>query len=203
MPVCLGIPISSAAAWYTRCGGRLRIRPDTIRQWAGIGLIACLTLPGLLTWGYLRYQQARIRREVKHRIIRGLPDAALVRISLTREQASHELAWEKSDEFEYQGLRYDVVRTAHRGDTLVYWCWADYAETHLDERIQAVLALSATGQPDPARDMRERWYQFFKSWFLPAERVAWYQGHGGKPGTATTTWPAVWWPAIPAPPPRS
>ena len=73
--------------------------------------------------------------EAREQVCRNLPNNKLTRISdiAGRDRNIH---WkEKGKEFRYNGNMYDVVRTLKKGDTTIYYCYADVRESKLISEI--------------------------------------------------------------------
>lgn len=79
----------------------------------------------------LRYQ---VKKEIKHRIKKGVPEEELITLSFSTLQPwdVQDLAWlEDGKEFFYKGSMYDVVESHRQGDTLVFRCVNDVQEAQL------------------------------------------------------------------------
>ena len=105
---------------------------------AAIALCLILTVPvGLAVLG-LHQMRERVRYEVKEMLVEGLDRTELVRIALTTRDSAR-LDWEHAREFRRGGAMYDVVEREHQGDTTVYWCWHDHAETAVVQQLETLL----------------------------------------------------------------
>jgi hypothetical protein len=100
-----------------------------------------------------------VKRAVKQRMAAHLPDDALTRLVLAKNDVQTALRWEHDGEFEYGGEMYDVVRREERGDSVAFYCWHDHEETVLNktlrERVRQML------QNDPGRQERQQELVFF------------------------------------------
>ncbi len=110
------------------------------KRWTGALLLFSLCAPLLINGAWLQLTKAKIRKEVKQRIIEGISRDELQFLSFTTWQARQLLKWEHSNEFEYQGEMYDVVATEVCGDTVKYWCWWDNKESRLNKLMTAMLS---------------------------------------------------------------
>lgn len=111
-----------------------------MRKLPGILLLFCLAAPLIGTYAGLRLEKYRIRKEVKKRLLAGLPDSELVFFKFSRHDSNSLLRWEHAEEFEYRGEMYDVVRQSAGNDTLQFWCWHDHAETKLNRELRQLIA---------------------------------------------------------------
>jgi hypothetical protein len=100
-------------------------------------LILVLFMPYLSTQIGARSKLYRIKKQVKWRLIQGMPSHALVTLNLSKEQAAQALQWKHSKEFKYQGTFYDVVSCTVQGDRITYVLWPDSEETHLQKSLLA------------------------------------------------------------------
>lgn len=79
------------------------------------------------------------KKEMLNRISSYIPDDQLTKIKILKSSMPH---WESTDEFEYNGSMYDVVRMEDKGDYILYSCLNDKKEEtiiknfkrHFDER---------------------------------------------------------------------
>ena len=90
--------------------------------------------PMLLSVTVIGVKRVNLRKEVKHRMMAGIPKERLSLIISTPETA-HLLDWEHSKEFEYEDEMYDVVYVESKGDSTYYWCWEDHKESELNKEL--------------------------------------------------------------------
>lgn len=102
-----------------------------------------LSLPLLVLEGTISIEKYMIRREVKHRLMDMLDNNELVKISLSKKDASRTLRWKKKNEFEFQGRMYDVVRSEESDNNITYWCWPDSDESYLNQLLSSVINQSS------------------------------------------------------------
>ncbi|MDX1912042.1 MAG: hypothetical protein SFV22_11175 [Saprospiraceae bacterium] len=146
-------------------------------------LLAVLLAPVLGGFGCLHYQKKLVRREWKQKLLACLPEDQLVQLMFNQRDARNLLKWEHAREFEYLGRMYDVVRVEQNGDRMIYHCWADHAETAINQQLHTLLANAL--QTDPAgRQSKEQMSVFFRTLFFqdspcwslpcidPAEKMA-------------------------------
>jgi hypothetical protein len=114
---------------------RLLNQSPGVNRFTGIGLIVCLTVPFLASWGWLHLEKEMVRHAVKESILRGLPENELVTLRFSVEESKTLLDWHHAGEFEYLGQMYDIISKQESVDSIVYNCWADNAETYLNKAI--------------------------------------------------------------------
>ncbi len=130
--------------------------------------VFCFPLAGHWLWFALRKYQ--IRENTEQLLRAGVSQDQLVLVRIPDDwkryrafpfQRMHAL------EFKYQGVMYDVVRQARSGDTTLYWCIADHADTELHRQWEAQVGDWA--HKDPAnRSANERLRLFWQELSLPA-----------------------------------
>ena len=119
-----------------------------------------LCLPLLVLEGTITIEKYIIRREVKHRLMDKLENEDLVRISLSNNEASQLLRWEKPDEFEFYGRMYDVVRLQESESAITYWCWPDADESYLNQFLSSIISHSTHNKKSQKSNLL---ISFFKS----------------------------------------
>lgn len=87
-----------------------------------------------------RFQQHRVRKEIKLKIKLGVPEKDLCFITINPSNRDS-VEWEHSREFKFRGTMYDVIRYKTIDETTVeYCCVNDHQEAilfaNLDEEIQ-------------------------------------------------------------------
>ncbi len=117
------------------------------RKILGILLFFCLVLPVAVSFLFLNNQLKQVKREVKRKIIAGIDKNELVLLKFTESQKKKQLKWKHSKEFQYNGEMYDIVETEIKGDTTYYWCWWDYKETKLNQKLEKLLSFALQNNP--------------------------------------------------------
>ena len=121
--------------------------------------------PVATTYLVLKYQKKQVKREVKWKMIAGIPREELVLLKFTEGEKSNDLRWVHSKEFEYKGEMYDIVETHFKGDTTYYWCWWDYEETKLNKQLDGLLAFAY--KKDARTTQNQKFVQaFYKSLYF-------------------------------------
>ncbi len=137
---------------------------------AGIYLLLSLTVPVLMTYGYLCHQKWIVKNQVKQSIIAGLDRDELVFLKFSRDDQSKLLKWEHSREFEYQDQMYDVVYVVETTDSLSYWCWWDHEETALNLQLKS-LVKKLWSQTPISKDSNLKLIEFYDKLFLASPKA--------------------------------
>lgn len=98
-------------------------------------LAISIHLPYFMVKMLLESKRVSIRKEVKSLINTGLKDEELVKLKFSKSQAQQDVIWEKTDEFEYRGKMYDVVKTIKTPDSLIFYCWLDEADSSIKQKL--------------------------------------------------------------------
>lgn len=139
--------------------------PDWKNRLIGIALLCILTLPVVVTYGWLQYHKAMIKKEVKWRIIAGMEKEELVLLKFSKEDSRSKLRWEHALEFEFNKHMYDIVESKVIGDTTYYWCWWDTEETKISKRC--ALLVSDTYNADPQKNkQQQQLFSFYKNLYF-------------------------------------
>lgn len=133
---------------------------------AAILLFLCLWAPFAGTWFGLHWQIASVKKEVKRNLIAGLDKNELVLLRFSQADAAIVLRWEHEKEFEFQGQMYDIVERQTIGDTVIFRCWWDHAETRLNVRL-AQLVENALGDDPQKKESETRLQNFLRTLFPP------------------------------------
>lgn len=100
-------------------------------------------------------------------MIAGLDKEELVLLKFTKAD-SVKLRWEHDREFEYQGEMYDVVERHIKGDTTYYYCWWDFEETILNQKLQSLLTEIWQSNPNK-KEHENHLIALYKSLFISIE----------------------------------
>ena len=137
-----------------------------MRHLLAILLLLSLLLPFGGAYAVLQYGKYQAREEARTKILAGLDKEALQHFQFTRQEAATQLRWEHAGEFKYQGEWYDVVEQKIHGDTLLFWCWPDQEETHINQQLNQLVA-RALGQDAQHQGNALRLATFLISLCLP------------------------------------
>jgi len=121
--------------------------------------------PVTLALLWLNFQKSEVRERVKHQILSGIDKEELVLMKFLSDMTEQQVEWEGDDEFEFEGVMYDVVATQIKGDTTYYWCWKDNEETQLARKMDHLLTM-ATGHDQQSQQNEKLVIHFFKSLFF-------------------------------------
>ncbi|MBE0638498.1 MAG: hypothetical protein IH598_08260 [Bacteroidales bacterium] len=130
-----------------------------------ISLLFCLIAPLAGTFTWLHVKRQLVKKEVKWKMIAGLDRDELVVLRFTKEETLNLLNWKHSKEFEFNGEMYDIVETVAIEDSVFYYCWWDHEETHLNKKLNSLLA-HAAGQNEQSKDRLNKICQFFKGLYF-------------------------------------
>jgi hypothetical protein len=98
-----------------------------------IGIQACITT----SLSLLSKEKKAIKREVKARILSGIPEGELTQVSFdVREPLPFE--WVKDDEIWYQSAMYDIVRMDQCGHIQTFYCFEDIKESEVKQKIRRI-----------------------------------------------------------------
>ena len=100
----------------------------TFTQLLAACLFAIFLINTTLCFIFFEVQRINIRHEIKHNILRQLTDYQLVIFSKTRD-------FDK-EEFEFNGIMYDVVRQETIDGRVILLCFEDNNETQLNHSIE-------------------------------------------------------------------
>ena len=115
------------------------------RKVSAILFILILIIPFAGSYWWFRYAQKTIRQEVKQEIVGKIADDELVKLTFTASELEFVVHWIHDDEFEFQGVMYDVVRSESKNDTTILWCYQDNKETKLTMQITRIVVLLSGG----------------------------------------------------------
>lgn len=103
--------------------------------------MAVIVFVGFLIWSYIgfftyfQYEKSEIRKEVKTRLKKSVPDEKLIHFIFTEEE-SKKLVWMKKNEFRFKGKMYDVVHSKSiKANRVEYACVSDVQETKLFAKL--------------------------------------------------------------------
>ncbi|MER0441198.1 hypothetical protein [Emticicia sp. W12TSBA100-4] len=88
---------------------------------------------------YFEIKRKNIRHEIKHSILHKLPDNQLVRI-INNE-------YNDKEEFEMNGIMYDVMRKEVHDGQVILWCFKDKKETELNRSIESMVKKDVANSP--------------------------------------------------------
>jgi len=94
----------------------------------------------------MQIEKKNIRREVKRMLMRETLSDQLVRLVFESSQTTAEIRWVHDGEFSYAGTMYDVVSQKEEGDSVVFICWPDHAESAVNQRLSDLADLLLQGR---------------------------------------------------------
>ncbi len=111
---------------------------------------------GLLQLTLYRIMQAKYRSNMIEQISRGIPDSYLTILKFEKnnfKKDSDNLQWTEDDEFRYENLMYDLVKTKVVGDSVYLYCIMDEDETKLYAYFEKYLQHSTKKGLDQLKDI--------------------------------------------------
>lgn len=130
-----------------------------------IVLLLSLVAPTGGTFFYLQHQKRLVRKEVKKKMMEGIPKEDLVLLVFTEKEIKTKLDWKHAKEFEFEGNMYDIVYKKHTADNIYYWCWLDTEETKLNKQLDD-LALGLFNQNPKNKKKQRTLLSFYKTLFF-------------------------------------
>ncbi|MFN3490044.1 MAG: hypothetical protein ACK4YV_12965 [Emticicia sp.] len=103
------------------------------------GLFVIFLINSIGCFIYFEIKRKSIRHEIKHSILHKLPDSQLVRI-INND-------YNDKDEFEINGIMYDVMRKEVRDGQIILWCFEDKKETELNRSIESLVKKDVANNP--------------------------------------------------------
>lgn len=134
-----------------------------------------MAAPFLGTFTWLSYEKSQVKRALKKQLIAGVDKNDLVLLKFTPEE-SQKLRWEHDKEFEYNDQMYDVVAKEVIDGVIHYWCWWDHEETHLNKRLQNLVA-NALGGDMQRKEKRDHTIRFYNSLFCAQHTTPSFQSN--------------------------
>lgn len=91
-----------------------------------------------------------IKKEVKERLkSKQHEEVALLKIPISwNHKPPSDFQWHGTDEFQYRGQMYDIIRSEEHGDTIWYYCHRDIAETKLLNNLSRYVSNYLHQHPD-------------------------------------------------------
>ncbi len=103
------------------------------------GLFVIFLINSIGCFIYFEIKRKNIRHEIKHNILHKLPDNQLVRI-INNE-------YNDKEEFEMNGIMYDVMRKEVHDGQVILWCFEDKKETELNRSIELMVKKDVANSP--------------------------------------------------------
>lgn len=103
------------------------------------GLFVIFLINSIGCFIYFEIKRKSIRHEIKHSILHKLPDSQLVKVINS--------SYNDKDEFEMNGIMYDVMRQEVRNGQVILWCFEDKKETELNRSIELLVKKDIAKSP--------------------------------------------------------
>ena len=114
------------------------LKKQSHRLLAG-GLFVIFVINSIGCFIYFEIKRKSIRHEIKHSILHKLPDNQLVRITNSE--------FNDRNEFEMNGIMYDVMRKEVHNGVVILWCFEDKKETELNRAIESMVRNDVANNP--------------------------------------------------------
>ncbi|WP_107039536.1 hypothetical protein [Brumimicrobium mesophilum] len=110
---------------------------NTKHFWIILFLSAQLAALSGIQYGFFKYRQANIRKDIKRAIKEGVPKDQLVDFVFhMHEENFTNLEWTKPEkEFRFNDQMYDIIETTESNDTIYYKCIHDVKESGLFQKL--------------------------------------------------------------------
>ena len=118
-----------------------------------------------------KWEQFRVRKEIKRRIKESVPGNELQVITFSKK--NHTVNWVRNgQEFRYKGKMYDVVRITTKGDSIHYFCISDTKETSLFTQLDELVKMQMSHPSDSAQHTARNLLKIFLSLnYLPSQPI--------------------------------
>ncbi len=120
-----------------------------LQHFVSLMLALSFVVPFITSLTIIHYQKKQIKNQIKQSIIAGISKKDLVYFAFSNAEIFHKLHFEHPKEFEYQGYLYDIVHEEKTTDSTFFWCWCDYQETQLNQKLYNLLKLALEHTPTP------------------------------------------------------
>lgn len=110
-----------------------------LRRLLAGGLFVIFLINSIGCFIYFEIKRKSIRHEIKHSILHKLHDSQLVRIINTD--------YNDKNEFELNGIMYDIMRKEVRNGQVILWCFEDKKETELNRSIESLVKKDVANSP--------------------------------------------------------
>ncbi|WP_070136806.1 hypothetical protein [Crocinitomix algicola] len=102
-------------------------------------------------------------------ILNGMEDEELTHFEFTDDELK-ELYWEHSEEFEFNGIMYDVVRRSYRQGKWELICWKDVKESAENQALDKLISNLLYGASK--KNQKKQLDRLSLSLFIPKSNVA-------------------------------
>jgi hypothetical protein len=135
-------------------------KKQTFTQLLAGCLFAIFLINTIFCFIFFEVKRIAIRHEIKHKILQQLTDNQLVIFSKTEN-------FDK-DEFEHNGIMYDVVRQETINGKVVLLCFEDKKETQLNHSIEASVKKDLANSP--IKNTQQKLINFLKLSFISFQK---------------------------------
>lgn len=110
-----------------------------MKKFISVILILTIVSPFWLLLSLIQLEKYMLKKEIKESVLVGIDKTDLVFLKFSIDEAEHELDWEHSKEFEYNGEMYDIIDEFEKDDSVYFWCWWDFEETKLNKQLDELV----------------------------------------------------------------
>lgn len=138
-------------------------------------LLIIILLPTVGNYISFNIRKLAIKKELKRKIKKGIPDSELISIVLTPEiTRSESFSWQNSHEFRLNGKMYDIIKTSKKGEQIVYKVVCDDEESELFAQLESDLKDAFSNDP-VQKSNSFRFYSFLKQmYFIDYELISFF-----------------------------
>lgn len=137
---------------------------STIVKFLAMVLFGIFLINTTFCFIFFEVQRIAIRHEIKHNILRQLTDNQLVKFTKNKNF--------NKDEFEINGVMYDVVRQETINGKVILLCFEDKKETQLNHSIEASVKKDLANSP--IKNTQQKLINFLKLPFTSFESISFY-----------------------------
>lgn len=136
-------------------------------------LLIILLLPIFGSYISFNLRKLAIKKELKRKIKKGIPDSELISMVLTPEiTRSESFGWHNSHEFRLNGIMYDIIKTSKKGEQIVYKVVCDDEESTLFAQLESDLKDAFSNDP-VQKSNSFRFFSFLKQmYFIDYELIS-------------------------------
>ena len=127
-----------------------------IKKIISIFLLILIVSHGILQFMLYKVMQVKYRLDMVEQISHGIPDSYLTILKFGKsnyKMSSGNIKWIEDDEFRYQNLMYDVVKTKTVGDSIYLYCIMDENESQLYSCFEKYIHNLVEEEPDKLKDL--------------------------------------------------
>jgi len=129
-------------------------------------LLFTIAAPLVATYSVINLKKFHHQQQIIKYIVPNLQPKHLIVIKISKADSHQQLRWKHDKEFEYNRQMFDIVNIETKGDTLVFTCFADNAETQLNKTIIEFVDLALGNDSRNQNENTIRLFNFLKSLYF-------------------------------------